>query len=85
MDKLLYVLSSVGQSYPRIFFTGILGGMGLELFKIHFQAGGINYYKVFRRNNLQRELEGYEEDLIETEKTLIKFAKSKGIDVPDDE
>jgi hypothetical protein len=47
------------------FGLGIAAGAGFELFKIHFSFNGVNYYSVFKKKQLQRELEKYENYLKE--------------------
>uniref|UniRef100_A0A1I7RZR7 Uncharacterized protein n=2 Tax=Bursaphelenchus xylophilus TaxID=6326 RepID=A0A1I7RZR7_BURXY len=83
MNVAAKVFSEVGRTFPRLFLFGISAGAGFELFKIYFAPKGISYYKVFKKNNLHRELEKYENELRATELTLIEFAQSKGIKVND--
>uniref|UniRef100_A0AC34GY90 Uncharacterized protein n=1 Tax=Panagrolaimus sp. ES5 TaxID=591445 RepID=A0AC34GY90_9BILA len=50
------------------FGIGIAAGAGFELFKIHFSFNGVNYYSVFKKKQLIRELEKYENHLKELDR-----------------
>lgn len=60
------------ENYYRLFFAGILIGAGFEVAKNHLTIGGISFYKVFIKNNLNKELEKFEDGLKQREQRIIK-------------
>jgi len=76
MDLIRRLFSVVGQNYFFTFLYVYAGGAGFELFKIHFTVNGVNYYTVFKRRQLERELAKFEKDLKETEEMIAAFSQS---------
>jgi hypothetical protein len=70
MDVARRTLTFISQNSPSAFALSLLIGAGFELFKIKFSPNGVNYYGVFKRNQLKRELERLEFDLISTERII---------------
>jgi|UniRef100_A0AC35G0I9 hypothetical protein len=56
------------------FGLGIAAGAGFELFKIYFSFNGVNYYSVFKKKQLQKELEKYENHLKELDSLAAQSA-----------
>ena len=54
----------------RIFGLGVMGGAGFTLFKIYFSVNGANYYSVYKKNQLKKELDNYETHLMELDQIL---------------
>jgi hypothetical protein len=65
------VLGIISETYSYMFLFGIAGGVGFELFKIHFSMGGVNYYSVFKRNQLRNQLGKLEKQLRQNERVLL--------------
>lgn len=51
---------------------GFLGGFGLELVKINLSIAGVSFYKVFNEKQLTRELEQYEQTLLERNRKMLE-------------
>lgn len=69
-------LSTISQSYSYMFLFGMAGGVGFELFKINFSPKGVNFYSVFKRNQLKRELGNLETELQMNERQFLAQQKS---------
>jgi hypothetical protein len=64
-------ISTLAIEQNKFLFTfGVILGAGFELFKNHFSPKGISFYKVFRENNLSRELQTFENTLKEREQKI---------------
>ncbi|CAI4230821.1 unnamed protein product [Auanema sp. JU1783] len=68
------IFSAASSRWDTLFAMGFSAGAGFELFKIYFSFKGVNYYSVFKKKQLQKELDQYEhtlkdlDDLLETAK-----------------
>uniref|UniRef100_A0A914XMK6 Uncharacterized protein n=1 Tax=Plectus sambesii TaxID=2011161 RepID=A0A914XMK6_9BILA len=56
-------LGFCGQRWYTMFALGVVSGAALELVKIHWTAGEVNFYTVFRRKQLKRRLDQFEMQL----------------------
>ena len=70
-------LSKIGQSYAYLFVFGVTGGVAFEMFKTHFTMNGHSFYGAFRRNQLRRELQKYEKQLLATENEIKQFVQAQ--------
>ncbi|WKX99512.1 hypothetical protein Q1695_014414 [Nippostrongylus brasiliensis] len=57
------VLTSLAARWEGLFLIGFTAGSGFELFKIYFSFRGVNYYSVFKKKQLQKELDEFERTL----------------------
>lgn len=51
---------------------GFVSGAGFELFKIYFSFRGVNYYSVFKKKQLQKELDKFEKTLKELDDMIAQ-------------
>jgi len=77
MDFVRRFFGLASQNHFYTFLYGYVGGAGFELFKIYFSVKGVNYYSVFKRRQLERELTKFESGLRNTEEALVEFYKQK--------
>lgn len=63
MEYVRRSLVFINQSYLYMFLLGGVSGASFELFKIKFAVGGTNFYSIFKRNQLKRELTNLENEL----------------------
>ena len=59
------------ESYLNLFSIGLAAGAGFELFKIKFSFNGVNYYSVFKKNQLGKELDEFERGLKELDQLIV--------------
>ncbi|KAK6742616.1 hypothetical protein RB195_010087 [Necator americanus] len=64
-------ISSLASRWEGLFFMGFVAGAGFELFKIYFSFKGVNYYSVFKKKQLQKELDEFEKTLKDLDDILM--------------
>ncbi|GMS89634.1 hypothetical protein PENTCL1PPCAC_11809 [Pristionchus entomophagus] len=71
MNVVSRVFTVAAKSYAGLFALGTTFGVGFELFKIKFSFNGINYYSVFKKKQLSKELEEFERGLKELDQMIV--------------
>ncbi|CAJ0565290.1 unnamed protein product, partial [Mesorhabditis spiculigera] len=70
------LLSFIASRNYALLGAGLALGAGFELFKIHFNIGGISFYNSFKKKQLSKELAEFELRL-EKNDQLIAAAHNK--------
>lgn len=70
MNVVSRVFTVAAESYAGLFALGTAFGAGFELFKIKFSFNGANYYSIFKKNQLKKELEEFERGLKELDRMI---------------
>ncbi|GMT20548.1 hypothetical protein PFISCL1PPCAC_11845 [Pristionchus fissidentatus] len=70
MNAIARVFTVAAESYAGLFTLGTTFGAGFELFKIKFSFNGVNYYSIFKKNQLNKELEEFERGLKELDQMI---------------
>ncbi|EPB72075.1 hypothetical protein ANCCEY_08826 [Ancylostoma ceylanicum] len=66
------LLTSLASRWEGLFFMGVVAGASFELFKIYFSFRGVNYYSVFKKKQLQKELDEFEKTLKDLDDLLTQ-------------
>ncbi|VDM59862.1 unnamed protein product [Angiostrongylus costaricensis] len=66
------IIASFCSRWEGIFLMGFVSGAGFELFKIYFSFRGVNYYSVFKKKQLQKELDKFEKTLKELDDVIAQ-------------
>ncbi|KAK5976810.1 hypothetical protein GCK32_013180 [Trichostrongylus colubriformis] len=72
-----HLLSALSARWEGLFLAGFAGGAGFELFKIYFSFRGVNYYSVFKKNQLQKELDEFERTLKDLDDVITQGTPRK--------
>lgn len=52
-------------------FNVFNSGASIELFKNYFSIGGVNFYSVFKKNQMERELRQFEDELRQRNERIL--------------
>uniref|UniRef100_A0A1I7ZQ94 Uncharacterized protein n=1 Tax=Steinernema glaseri TaxID=37863 RepID=A0A1I7ZQ94_9BILA len=77
MNAVRRVLYLAANHWPYTFGVGVTGGAAFELFKIYFSFNGVNYYSVFKKKQLAKELDEFENGLMEMDTLIANSLKAK--------
>lgn len=66
------IVTTLAARWEGLFLMGFASGASFELFKIHFSFRGVNYYSVFKKKQLQKELDEFERTLKELDDLITQ-------------
>ncbi|XGW15879.1 hypothetical protein V3C99_001379 [Haemonchus contortus] len=67
-----HVMSTLVSRWEGLFLIGFASGASFELFKIYFSFRGVNYYSVFKKKQLQKELDEFERTLKDLDDVIVQ-------------